>query len=235
MKPIQWTFLLLLLTFACEKDNINPPKIEFLFDFSADAQGWVGDFADYPSGEESSYELSYQWTSLPAPLDTNQNALMMLGNSRNEDLFMFMKKKVGNLPANKEFTVFFDIELASKYPLNGFSVGSSLGERIRLKAGVTLEEPLKKLNSSGYYEMNIDKGNSHRESGNDMIVIGHLSVAPTTREYTLIKRDNMIQSFSFRTDENGEAWLVIGTDSSVEDQTRLFYNNVKVIFWELPQ
>ena len=36
--------------------------------FQNDDQSWEGDFADYPVGEESFYELSYELSNLPTPL-----------------------------------------------------------------------------------------------------------------------------------------------------------------------
>ncbi len=232
MKSIQWTWVLILLAFACEKEKNETEQVEFQFNFSADAQGWTGDFADYPLGEEAFYELDYQWTSLPEPLDTNTNSLMIAGNNHSDDLFMFVKKKVENLPANMDFNVSFDLELASIYASNSVGIGGSPAESVYIKVGVTLEEPKKTLNTSDFYEMNIDKGNQS-QSGNDMEVIGNVGVTDTTTVYTLINRNNEAKPFTFRTDENGEAWIIIGTDSGFEGLSRLYYNNVKVVFKEV--
>jgi hypothetical protein len=49
-----------LITFAgCNKEN--PDQKEFNFDFQTDAEGWTGDFADYPDspGVEEFYEFAF--------------------------------------------------------------------------------------------------------------------------------------------------------------------------------
>jgi hypothetical protein len=62
----------LILMFAgfisCEKNTDK--SLSVTFNFYSDTQGWSGDFADYPAGQEEFYELNAGWERLPAPLDT---------------------------------------------------------------------------------------------------------------------------------------------------------------------
>jgi hypothetical protein len=88
---------LIFLLFSCNKDDENavtyPETLELTYDFQNDNQSWEGDFADYPLGEESFYELSYELSNLPTPLNTNSGALKQSGNNHSDDLFMFFEDK----------------------------------------------------------------------------------------------------------------------------------------------
>lgn len=229
MKSIKWLFILVLFAFGCDEDENPILETEYIYDFSASAEGWTGDFSDYRADDPDLYELEFEWTGLPEPLDTTENALMIAGSNRSDDLFMFIKREVNNLPPNTDFQVFFDIEMASIYPTNAVGIGGPPGESVYIKAGAMLEEPKAELNASDFYQMNIDKGNQS-QSGANMEVIGHVGVTDTTSVYTLIDRGNAGKPFAFRSDATGSAWICIGTDSGFEGRTRLYYNKVNVIF-----
>jgi hypothetical protein len=231
MRSIQWISLLLLFAFACEKEENQLEQVEFSFTFETDAEGWTGDFADYPSTDNDFFNLEFERTNLPAPLPETEQALRIAGSNLSDDLFMFIKKKVDNLPPNMDFDVIFDIEMASDEPTNAVGIGGPPGESVYIKAGVVLEEPQKEETGSDFYQMNIDKGNQS-QPGTDMQVLGHIGVTDTTTVFTLIDRDNISKPFSFRTDDSGSAWICIGTDSGFEGRTELYYNRIKVTFKE---
>lgn len=200
----------------------------FHFDFTQNQDGWTGDFADYPVGEEGFYELEFQWGPLPSPLSAAENALKIAGNNHSDDLFMFIKRKINGLAPNTAYEVVFDIELASQAPTNAIGVGGAPGEAVILKAGVTLLEPVK-INSGGFYLMNIDKSNQS-QPGADMDTLGHIGVSDTTSVFTLISRNNFSHPFSVTTDNTGEVWVIIGTDSGYEGLSVLYYNTIAVTF-----
>ncbi len=233
MKLIQWTLLFFLFAaFACDDEEEEQlEKAAFDFEFATGAEGWEGVFADYPLDTSGLYMLEFEWTHLPQPLDTTENALMIAGSNRSDDLFMAIKKQVSNLPPNMDFEVVFDIELASIYPTNAVGIGGPPAEAVYMKIGVTQEEPESSLNGSDFFEINIDKGNQS-QGGSQMEVIGHVGVTDTTTVYTLIERSNVSKPFRFRTDDSGKAWLIIGTDSGFEGRTRLYYNKINVLFRE---
>ena len=86
---------LIFLLFSCNKDDENavtyPETLELTYDFQNDNQSWEGDFADYPLGEESFNELSYELSNLPTPLNTNSGALKQSGNNHSEIYLCFLK------------------------------------------------------------------------------------------------------------------------------------------------
>jgi hypothetical protein len=204
------------------------------FNFSEDAQGWSGDFADYPADDSAMYELIFRHEALPANLNPagNRKALMLSGINYSDDLFMFIKRKITGLKPNTLYAVLFNIQLASEAPTGAVGIGGPPGEGVTLKAGLVPEEPRKIRDDEGYYRMNIDKGNQST-GGANMMVLGHIGVAPNTTQFTIINRNNSsANSFLFHTDASGEAWLIVGTDSGFEGRTTLYYVSVTVLFNE---
>jgi hypothetical protein len=221
-------FLLLFLIIAllgssCEADHGESYKVYFSFFY--DAEGWLGDFTDYPAGEEEFYELSAGWTHLPLPLDTVKGSFRISGNNHSDDLFMYIMHKVDGLWDSTEYQVTFDIELASNAPTNAAGIGGAPGEAVTLKVGAVQDYPSRMLADNDFYVINIDKGNQD-SSGEDMMAIGHIGVSDTTTVYTLIRRNNFSDPIDVTTNEKGEFWVIIGTDSGFEGITTLYYNKI---------
>jgi len=201
------------------------------YNFNEGMHGWTVDFSDYPSGSEDSigYELQFSHTALPDNL-APQKGVMISGNNHSDDLFMYMKKKITGLPANTLFTVIFQVELASNAPTGAVGAGGAPGESVFLKAGASTIEP-KKVVDQEHYVLNIDKGNQ-LDSGEDVITLGHIGVAPNTTGYTLITRSNIAMNSRFyaQTNSKGELWLIVGTDSGFEGITTVYYTEFNFVF-----
>lgn len=217
----------LLLMGGCGKDNDDsqlPLQAEFIFEFPENAEGWTGDFSDYPEGEEESYQLEFSYSNLPEPLDTDEGALKLSGNNHSDDLFMFIKKEISGLEPNREYNLNFSVEFASNVADDQAGIGGSPGESVYLKAGATSIEPEKQLEED-FYRMNMDKGNQS-QSGDDMVVIGDFSNDTEENIYTL--KTVTHSGFKATTNEEGSLWIIIGTDSGFEGNTTIYYNNVQV-------
>jgi hypothetical protein len=222
-------FITLLISamfiYSCELNHDE--SFIVTFDFFDDADGWTGDFADYPVGGEEFYELNFTWSHLPAPLETTKGALMITGNNHSDDLFMFVKRKVDGLRPNTSYSITFDVEFASNAPTNAVGVGGAPGEGVTMKVGAVRTQPAKVAGDDDNYTMNLDKGNQ-AGSGTDMYAIGHVGVSDTTTVFTLIHRNNNSHPFVVNSDLNGEIWVVIGTDSGFEATTTLYYSKIKL-------
>ena len=217
--------ILLLLVFSCNTDHEE--SITVTYSFYSDAEGWIGDFTDYPAGEEESYELSSGWSQLPAPLETTKGAFRISGNNHSDDLFMYLTHKIDGLRTSTSYRVTFDLELASNAPTNAAGIGGAPGEGVTLKVGAVQDHPSTLLADNGFYAINLDKGNQSG-SGEDMIAIGHVGVSDTTTVYTLIQRNSLSEPVNVTTDEYGEFWIIVGTDSGFEGTTTLYYSKIKV-------
>lgn len=226
-----WNLLAIALVFslaACSEDNGDAARLEITYNFAQSQNGWTGDFADYPVGEEEFYELDFAYDALPAPLDTTQKALKVTGNNHSDDLFFFVKKKVTGLAPNREFELHFDVEIAHNAPEESAGVGGSPGASNYLKVGASGTEPVK-VDRNGFYELNLDKGNQS-QSGDDAIVIGNIGHEGDEFVYQLMQRDNDETTFTARSNANGELWVFLGVDSGFEGLTTFYVTNVKIEF-----
>ena len=223
--------LFMLLLFGCggSSDDGSPAAepLTLVYQFLTGTEGWVGDFADYPVGAEKRYELAFAYTKLPQPLDTSKGSLMLSGNNHSDDLFMFLKRKISGLEPGKTYSLTFVIEFATNVADGMTGIGGSPGEGVLVKAGATAEEPVKNPDASGYYRMNIDKGNQSN-GGQDMMVLGDFSNDTDKNLYTLKTVTNPVP-FQVQADPNGELWLIVGTDSGFEGKTTIYYNRIEVV------
>jgi hypothetical protein len=220
--------LLFVLAVSCAPDQeVRVYSVSYFFKDST--SGWTGDFADYPQ-DTTGYHLHFGLDTLPFKINTDstKKALRISGISGEDGLFMFIKKKVSGLRANTTYELLFNVRVASNVPL-GVVDGATPGEGVYVKVGGTTYEPNKQL-VDGVYSMNLDKG-GESEDGGDMIVVGHIGVATTTTDYAVIVRNNNLTRGVFvRTDERGELWVIVGTDSLYEGETTLYYTQVDVLF-----
>lgn len=218
----------ILLSACSEEQETNVFYFSYLF--KTEDQGWTGDFADYPEGDSIAYELFYLHDTLPTNLNSNATikGLHLAGKNESDDLFMFVKKKITGLRPNTTYQLMFNLRMASSAPTGAVGIGGAPGESVYIKVGASVIEPKKEL-VEGMYRMNIDKGNQDQE-GTDMINIGHVGVASNTSTFTLITRNNTsTNSFEIRTDDTGEIWAIVGTDSGYEGKTTLYYTQIDIL------
>ncbi|MDI9880669.1 hypothetical protein [Flectobacillus longus] len=229
MKKFFFSIVAAATLMSCS-DNENIPTRFILSDkFTTSSQGWIGDFADYPTTDSVFYELSYSHAKLPAPLDTAKKALRISGNNHSDDLFMFLKKKITGLKPNQTYSAKFEVEFASTVPNGMMGVGGSPGESVYFGAGFSAIEPKKEVDNGYYRIKNVGKI-SQATDGKDMKVMGNVANGTDKNQYTLVKRTG---TFTGKTDTNGQLWLIIGTDSGFEATTTLYYTGVNVEFIEM--
>ena len=226
-------FAACLLNFMGCKNHDSPKgnesNIETIrFDFADGLEDWRGDFADYPADNPDFYELEFEHSTLPSPLDQNSGAIKQSGNNHSDDLFMFVKKKISGLTPNQNYRIKYTIEFASNVPDGSLGVGGSPGEAVTIKAGASKIEPEKVLQNDNYYRMNIDIGNQSN-AGSDMIVLGDFSNDTQQAKYRL-KNLSQAPYFEIQANANGEFWLIVGTDSGFESTTTIYYNKISVEF-----
>lgn len=231
MKRINFFWLtgwVLLVISACSSEQeIRVYSISYPF-VSSD-QGWVGDFADYPL-DSTGYALHAGHDTLPYNINTDstRKAMRISGNSLNNDLFMFLKRKVTGLKPGTAYQVLFTVRVASNLPAKQVGAAATLGEQTYLKAGASAEEPVRTL-VDDVYKVNVSKGELDA-GGTDMITLGHVAVTSTTKAYTLITRSNSsANSIYATTNEAGELWLIVGTDAAASGKVTLYYTQIDVL------
>ncbi len=229
---VMWVVLILTIS-SC---NLSDPDFyrtfSITYDFSDADEGWRGDFADYPEDDSIAFGLDFEHTFLPNELDETKKALKLTGTNGSDDLFMFVKRKLMGLRPNTTYAILFNVKVASNAPTNTPGIGGAPGESVFLKVGATVAEP-KKVLDEGMYRMNIDNGNQDEE-GEDMINIGHIGVAANTTQFAVITRNNSSsRPFYITTDNKGEIWVIVGTDSGYEGNTTLYYTSIDILFNEI--
>ncbi|MFW6309857.1 MAG: hypothetical protein ACOC1D_02035, partial [Prolixibacteraceae bacterium] len=147
-----------------------------------------------------------------------------------DDLFMFVKKQVDGLQPNAGYLVSFEVQFATNVPEGTAGIGGSPGESVWIKAGAVQHEPIPEQEDNAgvmYYRMNIDKG-GQSQGGSDMQVLGDFSNETDQDQYTLktVTSENPVP---VTTDNNGQLWLIVGTDSGFEGNTTIYYNTITAV------
>jgi len=224
------TMITAVFYISCSENDDKILNKSVTYKFEADVEGWTGDFADYPNddGVEEFYEMEFSHSYLPEPLNTSEGSIMMSGNNHSDDLFMFLKKNITGLTPNHYYDINLEVEFATNVPDSMLGVGGSPGEGVVIKAGATGIEPQKVLDEySNWFRMNIDKGNQYLE-GEDTENIGEFSNDTNEPVYTL-KTLQTSAAISVKSDNNGQLWLIVGTDSGFEATTTIYYNRISAI------
>jgi hypothetical protein len=216
---------------GCKKDEEQVDPKTFSYEFSSGYDGWTGGFADWnPPYEDNDWDFVFERTNMPMPLNTDEFGVKVAGTNLSDDLFIFMKQKVSGLQPNTTYKLIFTIELASDTPTGQMGVGGP-PDAVWVKAGATITEPDTIYDPVlNIYRMNIDIGDQIN-SGADMINIGSIGVNDDTTEFTLISRSNASSPFTVRTNDAGEVWVIIGTDSGFESRTTVYYYKIQIEFF----
>lgn len=231
-KQIFYIGLFLSLYMRCTKDNtIDSEKITKTYSFEQNYEGWQVDYVDYPfnlSAKDSVdlYEMKHSHATLPSSITPSQSGIKVRGHNRSDDLCMYLSKKITDLEPNTTYALDITLQLASNVPTKAIGVGGAPGESVYIKIGASNIEPKKIKGTEGNYILSIDKG-QQSQSGKDMTVIGHIGVSDTTTQYTLIERKNN-SPFLQTTNNKGELWLLVGTDSGYEGLTEIYFANIAV-------
>lgn len=230
------TIVMLMLASCGSSVNDDSPgsgAVVYEFDFSSGAEGWTEGFADYPVGEENYFELSFYPAPLPPYLGSTAHGLYIYGNNHSGDLFMYIKRRLGNLKPDTVYSIVYRIEIASDSPAGSFGEGGSPGSGVYVHAGATIVEPESIIIrdpdlQDNYYRMNIDKGN-HGFGGKDAMVLGNIGITGQNPDtpYKLKILENSTP-FQITTDASGTIWALIGTDSVFMGTTGIYYSSVKI-------
>jgi hypothetical protein len=203
------------------------------FGFRDGAQGWEAGFAEY-SSDMSGMMLDAQIRRLPTELGINGTGYYLQGMNHSDDLFMFLKRRLGmedGVVPGQEYRVMFTIVFASNAPSGAVGIGGSPGESVLLKAGASTVEPEVFLNSAdNHYRMNVDKGEGNSGDGTAASVIGNIANGLSAEEnprYISLTRQHE-HKYNVNASQDGELWLLVGTDSGFEGLTGIYYQSMVV-------
>ena len=201
---------------------------------------WTGDFTDYTPGEEQFYELAWGWENLQINQSHNASAvpfskgIYLAGNNHSDDLFMFIKSAISNLKANTKYSVNIIVDFASDVPVDSLGSGGAQGESVHFKVGASTQEPIKII-SKGLYDLSVDKGNQ-KQGGKNAIVVGNIAnplVDPKNPQFAPKQVGNFDHPLSVMSNDKGQIWVFVGTDSGYEGITKYYIGRLHVILWEI--
>lgn len=221
-------FLTPLLFCQCTKETEGLDE-NLIFTFTqADSTHWTVDFVDYPLQSGDDYDMEFKFTHLPSPLDSTASALMISGANHSVDLYMYAKRKIAGLQPNTTYRLDFSASFATDVASNAVGIGGAPGESVLIKAGATTLEPVAIHDTDGMVRLSADKGNQSN-IGSDAVLLGDGANGTDTFEYVMQNRRGD-RTLTVTTDDQGELWLFIGSDSSYEGATTLYYTGLTVTF-----
>ncbi len=209
----------------------NSDKVDLELNFNKGTDGWVAGFADYPVGDDLTYELSSGYEQLPAPLQT-KFGFSVTGTNRSDNLFMFIKKGFSGFSPNTTYQIKFIITFATNAQSDCNGIGGSPGKAVVIKAGAANTEPLSIITTKNKYRMNIDVG-IQKNDGKNAVIIGDFAntqVCDPVNAFYELKTLNsdlqeLIKSVTVSTDSSGVIWFIFATDSGFESTTKIYYIN----------
>jgi hypothetical protein len=231
---VAWLALLTLSVPASAQTTPSPLSISF--DFRNGSLGWQGGFADYPpSTDDERFALLAEMRNLPPELGVAGTGFYFQGHNRSDDLFMFMKRRLGpsdGIVAGQAYWLDFTVVLASNAQDCG-GIGGPPGFGVFVKVGGSPAEPrtlFDSLTSIRNLRMNIDKSNQS-QSGIHASVAGNiwngLPCNLNSQPYVSIQRTHR-HIAPVLANSDSELWLLVGTDSGFEGLTGLYYQRIDV-------
>ena len=205
-------------------DNNKPSTLKFNFE-DGDC-GFVPIFSDYPNSEdvEEFYEMKHEHGEIP--ISGAGKGLFISGNNHSDDLFMGYFKKIDGLAAGQKYEFNIKFKMATNVSGGMFGVGGSPGDSVYVKSGITAVKPENQIDDNGHFRLNIDGGHQG-ESGKDMSVIGTIAKQdgknPDGYDFNIYEL-----TVSAAADENGEVYLIIGTDSGFESITSYYIDDLEL-------
>jgi len=212
-------------------------SIRLDFDFRQGVQGWEAGFAEY-SPEMEGMMLEAEIRPLPSEIGVNGTGYYVQGMNHSDDLFMFLKRRLGTddgVVPGQEYRVMFTIVFASNAPGGAMGIGGAPGESVFVKAGASTVEPEVYLDSdTGHHLMSVNKGSGNSGNGTAASVTGDIANGLSADEidmenppYVSLTRQHEHQ-WTVNASQDGELWLLVGTDSGFEGLTGIYYQSIAV-------
>ena len=200
--------------------------VDYTFDLEDD-RDFTDIVVDVPVNylDEDFYEYRYDISE--APVENMGNAIKLVGSNHSDDMFMGFYKKIDGLKANETYIYKLSFDLGTNVPKGMGGIGGSPGSSVYVKAGIKDQAPITEIDSLNHIRFsNVDKDNQS-QSGKDLKVVSDMEKASDdySEDY---EYKTIVRHFIATTNDNGEAYIIIGTDSGFEGLTTVYYDNIKL-------
>ena len=237
LKVVQISAIGLLVSACSEDDNKNevPVTYQVSYDLSTTQGEWQSGFADYPVGGEIDWELTATENSdFNLTSGETSTGYFLHSNNHSDDTQMYISRKISGLVANSHYNVSIDLQMATNVNDQCLGIGGA-PHAVTVKAGLTRYQPDVNIDDLDHYRLNIDAG-SQTNGGLDAQVFGHIGLEtlddcdPQNSLYGVKNFDNDDNYFEVISDENGELWLTLLTDSGFEGASSIYFTQVELTF-----
>ncbi len=228
--------ILALAVVGCNSDNAEVTYIDSVsFDLAETNGEWQAGFADYPVGGEDEWELTAtENVEFTLASGETVTGYFLHSSNRSDDTQMYISRKIEGLMPSTHYEVSFDIQLATNVNDMCMGIGGA-PHSVTVKAGLTTQALETTVDSIDHYRLNIDTG-SQTNGGLDAQSLGNIGLDtledcdPASTVYGLKEFDNADNLFEVTSDENGELWLTLLTDSGFEGPSSLYFTRANVTF-----
>ena len=221
-------------TTTTTEEAVTGDPVRIVYEFQDGSDGWASDISDF-SEETMPEDLLSETGVTPPGIEEESGYFHLAASNRSDDLFLFMSKQIGTdaaLAANTPYSIEFTVAAASNAPSNCAGIGGAPGESVWLKVGASTEQPTP-VDEDGYTRLTVDKG-GQSQGGEDADVAGVIAngipceeALDSDQPYAMVTWNQTLQG-AVETNEEGELWVFIGTDSGFEGRTSLYYDTVEL-------
>ncbi len=208
---------------GCSLNDMEGREADLIsvFDFESGSQNWEGGIADYPVLTRDSLSYKFENLQVPNNLLVEGSGLKITADNPHADLFYYFVRQITDLMPNTQYKLDFEFLL---YVQTDNDIDKSNNDGVYLKIGAVGHEPIlvRKImdNNQEYMVLNIDKGETNRDSGKDLVMTGEITsfmgISPE-----VISGNTFDKTIGVKTDADGSLWLIIGVDSGIK--TRLTF------------
>jgi hypothetical protein len=235
LKVLQISAIGILVSSCSEDDNDVPYTYQVSYNLSSTQGEWQSGFADYPVGGEGDWELTaIENSDFNLTSGEIGTGYFLHSNNHSDDTQMYISRKISGLVANSHYNVSIDLQMATNVNDQCMGIGGA-PHAVSVKAGLTRYQPDVNVDELDHYRLNIDTG-SQTNGGLDAQVFGHIGLEslddcdPGNSLYGVKNFDNDNNHFEVTSDENGELWLTLLTDSGFEGVSSIYFTQVDLTF-----
>jgi len=207
--------------------------ITFISDFENGSDGWASDMSDFSDATRPDDFLS-ETGGAPPGFEADDGFFHLAATNTSDDVFMYLRRRVGSddgLQPSTDYEIDATVEFASDAPTGCAGIGGPPGEAVWLKVGASIEEPVP-VSRDDDVRLSVDKGNQS-QAGPAAVIAGDVANGIPCEEalegdrppYAMAERTAGVEG---TTDDQGNLWLFVGTDSGFEGRTSIYYDRIEV-------
>ena len=205
-------------------------SVQFEYNLRESPASWDAFFTDFNVDNKDGMELKSEYANLPEPLDTSDSGLYISALNQSDDVKMMFRRQIEGLEPNGDYSVHFTVRFATSVPSGCVGIGGPPGEAVRVIADATEIKPQPFI-EDGYYRLNIQHQNG-ADQWYQNAMMGNIANSRECEEgerYEIKELTSGEEHAVVKADDNGKAWLMVGTRSGFEGRTELYYTHIEAI------